>query len=188
VQAATDRGCSSVSRRKEGKRMKEIPLSQGYVALVNNEDYEELNRFKWTALVCRSAHRLQVYAYRNIKINGKVVTTLLMHRVLLGVECPKEVDHRDGNGINNQRYNLRACTRSQNCGNARHRPGGTSPWRGVSWSTERKKWLAVIFKDGKRRQLGRFKHEYNAAQAYNFAAEELFGEFARLNVPLEREP
>lgn len=94
---------------------------------------------------------------------------------------PYGVDHEDCNGLNNQRYNLRPANQTQNLAHARVRVGMTSPYKGVSYCKRTKKWVAQICAHGVHKFLGRFNKEYDAAQAYNFAAEELFGEFARLN-------
>lgn len=91
------------------------------------------------------------------------------------------MDHADGNGLNNQRRNLRAATFAQNTAN-QYIVRGTSRYKGVS-RYRNGKWVAQISYKGKNRGLGYFKHEYNAAQAYNFAAYEFYGDFARMNTP-----
>lgn len=105
-----------------------------------------------------------------------------MHRLILGVTNPKiKIDHRDGNGLNNQRHNLREATQAQNLANSRPR-SGSSRFKGVTFRSP-DKWIAQISKDGKHTYLGIFRDEFDAATAYNFAAIEMFGEFARLNRP-----
>jgi hypothetical protein len=148
--------------------VKGIQLTRGYVALIDDEDFERVSKHRWRAHV--SLHT--VYARRNTKKNGYI----WLHRFILGVS--QKVDHRDGNGLDNQKSNLRRATSSRNCANARKRPG-ISRFRGVTRA--RDKWQAYLTKDNKRIYLGVFKDEVDAATAYNFAAEIYHGEFARFN-------
>lgn len=156
--------------------MKEIPLTKGYVALVDDDDYERVNAHKWYATVKARRGTTTVYAGRQ-----SMRRTILMHRFILG--CKEKVDHIDTSGINNQRYNLRPANNSQNKANSRKASGRTSIYKGVSWHKDTQKWQAAIAVNWKTIYLGVFKDECDAAQAYNFAAEEHFGEFARFNTP-----
>lgn len=163
--------------------MKEIPLTQGYVALVSDEDFERVNAFKWNAAVSRRNGLLRVYAKRKIRIDRKW-TTLRMHRFILG--CAEDIDHADHNGLNNQRDNLRPATNSQNGANrAKSTNPASSKWKGVCWRKDLQRWNAYIYVDQARRHLGHFKEECDAALAYNLAASMFFGEFAQYNVPIE---
>lgn len=150
-----------------------IALTQGYLALVDADDFEWLNQYKWTALVTGG----NVYAIRNEK--GKVI---LMHREIMQPPKGMVVDHIDGHGWNNLRLNLRTCTRRQNLCNTRPR-GGRSQYKGVRYEKRREKWIAEITHKGKKHYLGAFDDEIEAAKAYDRKAVELFGEFARLNFP-----
>ena len=160
--------------------MKEIPLTQGYVALVDDEDFERVNAHKWCVQIDRSNSRPRIYAMGRIQRGGKAMQ---MHRFVLGHDGP--VDHRDHDGLNNQRFNLRPTTKSQNAMNSRKAPGKSSRYKGVSWDAARGKWFACIRQNYKTRPLGRYREECDAAQAYNLAAEMMFGEFAHFNYPLE---
>lgn len=157
--------------------MKEIKLTQGQVALVDDEDYEYLNQWKWYAQKSRGTF----YACRYTKNE-----VLIMHRIILNTPFNMEVDHRDHNGLNNQRHNIRNCTRSQNHMNKD--PRGSSKYLGVSWDKSRNKWRAFIqtrqISNGKRKTLfnGQYNTEEEAAIAYNEAAKRLHGEFANLNI------
>ena len=162
--------------------MKEIKLSKlgknrnlNLVALVDDDDYEWLNKFNW----CATGVNGKYYATKRSKRGEKRV---LMHRLILGLTDPKILsDHEDRNGLNNQRNNLRICTRSQN--NANRTPIGSSKYLGVFYqpmSTNRP-WYARIVKDKKKKYLGSFSTEREAALIYNKAAIELHGEFANLN-------
>lgn len=158
--------------------MNTIPLTQGYSATVDDADYEALARFKWHIQKVKTKHGTNLYAARRErKVNGKR-RHVLMHREILG--CSEGVDHKDLDGLNNQRKNLRPCTGTQNQANVSSRPG-TSQWKGVFWCKMTSKWCAQIKNGGTMKTLGRFSDERDAALAYNHAATELFGDFARLN-------
>lgn len=146
---------------------KSIQLTQGKIALVDDEDFERLNQYKW----CFSGQ----YAQRKV-----LRKTILMHRVIL--ECP-QVDHIDGNRLNNQRSNLRACNHAQNQMNREKSKGLSSVYKGVSWHKQVEKWRARIQTNQGCLYLGLFESEIEAAQTYDEAAKEHFGEFARLNFP-----
>ena len=152
--------------------MKKIKLAHGKVALLDDEDYEKLNKYNWS--LSRRHHML----YATSKMGtGK---TSKMHRVILAVPLNIEIDHRDNNGLNNQKDNLRICTRSQNQAN-RNSLIGTSVYKGVSRAPRSRLWRTDIQARGKHIYLGQFKSEKDAALVYNVAAIKYFGEFARLN-------
>lgn len=159
--------------------MKEIPLTKGYVALVDDADYEILSSYRWYALVHSTKTNTRIYATTTTSKDGKTVS-VYMHRMLTGFTI---VDHADSDGLNNQRSNLREVTQSQNLANMR-KTRGVSKFKGVYWSPEDRKWKSKIQKHGKRHTVGSFRDEVDAATAYNFVAFELFGEHARMNVPI----
>lgn len=167
--------------------MKTIPLTQGQVALVDDEDYEEVSKFKWHANGC-NARTKTFYAYRSICVNGKR-TTIKMHRQILKLPsgAVPQVDHIDGNGLNNQRNNLRTCTETQNRGNVRLTIANTSGFKGVRWFKPSKKWVSRIIVNKKYTHLGYFNHAIDAALAYDDAASKHFGEFALLNIEIMNE-
>ena len=162
--------------------VREIQLSKGYVALVDDEDYEWLSERSWYANGTKSKGIYARASYRN-----KNVT---MHRLILGL--PKGegiVDHIDGNSLNNQRSNIRVCSQGENLQKARGRDKITSSkYLGVdrhsksSSSENANPWRAAIKVRGVTRNLGCFKTEEEAALAYNKAAKEIYGEHARLNI------
>lgn len=152
--------------------MKQIPLTQNKVALVDDEDWELVSQYKWYAHKCDN----QFYARTNIYKEGKR-TLLSMHQLLTG---GKLIDHINGNGLDNRRENLRPCTTQQNGQNSTSRIG-TSSYKGVSFDARRNKWFARIYVEKKNKFLGYFADEKIAAIAYNKAATEYFGEFAKLN-------
>lgn len=160
--------------------MKHIQLGNNRgIALVDDEDYEELSSHKWYIL--QENHT--AYAVTNIKRNDKR-TSLRMHRLIMGEPESMDVDHEDGNGLNNQRYNLRICTSSQNKMNQR-KTRGSSQYKGVSLYKKTNQWRAMITKDGKFYFLGYRDSEIEAAKLYDDAALKYFGNFANLNFPKE---
>ena len=165
--------------------MKEIVLTQGKVALVDDDDFEWLNKYNWHA--AEGERDRTFYARKYIKENGKV-KMLLLHRFIMGLSDSKaKVDHIDKNGLNNQRSNLRICTQQENSFNKRPCENKTSKYLGVYLRQVTKRgrlytyWRAEIKKDNKSIRLGYFKTEESAALAYDAKARELFGEFANPN-------
>lgn len=158
--------------------MKVINLTKGFTAIVDDCDYEIVSKFKWRALVCQHT----IYAYGRIKINKEIIP-ILMHRFILGLgnDDVFEVDHINGNGLDNRRLNLRPCTSQQNKRNMKRRSDNTSGFKGVTWNIERKRWISQIGINGTTKRIGRFKNKIEAANAYDKKAKEIFGEFARPN-------
>ena len=153
--------------------MKQIELTQGLFALVNEEDFEYLNKEKWCAMNLKKADK--IYAVRRHK--NKIV---YMHRVILNPEKGMVIDHIDRNGLNNTRDNIRACTPSQNQANRRVWIKKTSS-RFLGVIKHQNGWLSSITKNRIRMTIGCFKDEIEAAKAYNEAAIKHHGEFATLN-------
>ena len=153
--------------------MKVIPLNQGKYAIVDDIDYERVSALKW--YVNQSGRDKTWYAITN---TGR----FRMHRFILCLTDPKiEVDHIDGDGLNNTRNNLRIATRTQNLANQQKRENTSSKFKGVSLDRRRNKWQSNIRMNGKRKWLGQFNNELDAAKCYNVAAIEFFGDFAKLN-------
>ncbi len=157
--------------------VKEIRLTRGKVALVDEEDFDELNKYKWSAF----KHRNTFYAVRNVR--GKPL--LRMHRVIMGDVKGVIYDHINGDGLDNRKSNLRIATAQQNNMNRIPRKGCSSKYKGVSWNKPNKKWLCILGHNYKNTYLGSFDDEEECARAYDKKAKELFGEFARLNFPEE---
>lgn len=158
--------------------MREIKLTQGKVALVDDWEYERLSKYTWHAI--KSGRNL--YAGRNIPYNNqRAQKQIRMHNVVFPPPINLEVDHIDGNGLNNQKHNLRHCSRTENQMNQRPTVESSSKYKGVCWDRDKFKWRARIRLDKKIFHLGYFKSEKDAGLVYNCAAIEHFGEFARLN-------
>lgn len=146
----------------------------GAKAMVDDEYFERLSAYRWMA----TRPQKIVYAVRSTTVNGKK-TMIRMHREILGADIG-QIDHVDGNGLNNTRANLRECTNAQNQHN-RKRTRGASRYKGVSWHKGTGKWRATIVLERKQKSLGYFDRELDAANAYNVAALKNFGEFASIN-------
>ena len=154
-----------------------IPLTQGLFALVDGEDYEKLSKYKWYALKARNTY----YAVRQKTVNHKKQKTIFMHRQILTAQTKDETDHCNHCGLDNRKYNIRLCTRSQNQHNSLPRKNTSSRFKGVYWCTSYRKWRCRIYISGQQIYLGSFSNEIKAAKAYDNKAKELFGEFAHLN-------
>lgn len=150
--------------------MKKIYLSKGKFALVDDEDYDFLIQWKWH--ISQSGYA--------VRTDNRLKKTTMMHREVNKTLKNLETDHIDGNKINNQKNNLRSALKVQNQGNRKPQKG-TSKFKGVCWNKENKNWRAGIRVNKKSKCLGSFKNEADAARAYNIAAKEYFGDFAKVN-------
>lgn len=159
---------------------KKIPLTQGKFALVDDNDYEELSKYKWYASEMKKRNW---YAGRNRKKHEGKDGLILMHRFIMKAKKGTQVDHIDGNGLNNQRSNIRICTNSQNQANKKMPRTNKSGYKGVSWFKRDKKWRAKMIFNGKDIHIGLFKKIEDAAKAYDLAAVKFQGEFAKINFP-----
>lgn len=148
--------------------MKQIQLTNGKMALVDDEDYENINKHEWYAIKGRYTY----YAVRTSK-------HIRMHSTILGIN--EEIDHKDGNGLNNQKDNLRRSSQQQNMCNRKKFINSTSKYKGVYWNKNLKKWQVQIRVMKKAIYLGLFENEIEAAKSYDNAAIIHFGEFAKLN-------
>ena len=157
--------------------MKRIVLSQGKFALVDDADFEWLNQWKWHASKVSQTY----YAAHTIHKSNRKWTSIQMHHLILEAGIGMQIDHKNNDGLDNQRNNLRICTRSQNQMNARKRKNGTSQYKGVYWYARYNKWHSAITANQRRHCLGYFQNETDAAIAYDKKAKELFGKFAKLN-------
>jgi G3E family GTPase len=158
-----------------------LQLPTGEFVFFDREDAALIRRYRWTKL--ETSHNIYAVA-RGSK------GTVYMHRLLLKVKDDLRVDHRDGNGLNNRRRNLRKATSQQNNQNAKARRSGSSKYKGVFWSNSRQIWRIQIqtVEMGKRKTYSdRSTSEVLAAYKYDVLARKYFGEFARLNFPREGE-
>lgn len=149
--------------------MKEIPLTQGEFALVDDADYPLVSQYKWFA------NRTRRW-YVSAVVDGRQV---YLHRFLMNPPVGMVIDHIDGDGLNNTRANIRICTDTQNKQNRIKTAKGKSPYKGVF--PVKNRWQAFLQSNGERVNLGCFSTPEEAARAYNQGAIREFGEFARLN-------
>ncbi len=164
--------------------MKEIQLTQGKVALIDEADADLIEGYGWYAY--RSPKNGEYYAQANVRRDQSRYTTIKMHRLIAAAESGEQVDHANHNGLDNRRSNLRRCTQSQNQANARKRKD-SSGWKGVHFVKSSRVWRTRIQVRGRRILVGDFKNPEDAATAYNFAAAEHFGEFACFNLAKENQ-
>jgi hypothetical protein len=147
----------------------EIPLTQGKVAIIDDEDWPLVSSHKWHASAKTNYSITSWYAVDSKRIP--------MHQILGG----KRWDHINGDSLDNRRSNLRPATHQQNNCNTGAHFSSTSKYKGVSWATRQTKWVAQIKVFGHNKHIGVFTDEHKAALAYDQAARQYHGEFAWLN-------
>ena len=152
--------------------MKKVYLTKGGITLVDDQDYEKVNAYKW-------------FRKKN-NYGGEMAMTTngpkeYLHRLIMDPPKGMNVDHINGNGLDNRRANLRICTPAENSRNSKIYSNNTSGFKGLTWHKGSKKWTVRITKNYKRVHVGYFTDVIEAAQAYNLAATKYFGEFAKLN-------
>lgn len=153
-----------------------ITLSSGAVAVIDAADAPHVSAWNWTAR-SKSAGST-VYVTR-----GGPTGVIHLGRALLGIADGRFVDHRDGDGLNNRRANLRVATRRQNAWNRKIGSANSSGFKGVCYRSDRSTWLAAITSEGRLIKIGTFSAPEDAARAYDEQARRLFGPFAALNFP-----
>lgn len=156
--------------------MKVIPLPSGEKVFVDDEDYGFVSRFKWRMSGKYAATTSGIHYNDSSKRN-----TVYMHRLVLLAPASLQVDHIDGNKLNNKKSNLRVCTATQNRGNTPYQTNNTSGFKGVTYDKARRQWKAQISYKKVAKGLGRFNKKEDAARAYNQAAKKYYGIFAWLN-------
>ena len=162
---------------------KRIPLTKGEFTIIDDADFDLVSKWKWFLVSSKIDRSALKYAGRN-EHNGGKKSTILLHRVLTGVKPGLVVDHIDGDGLNNQRGNLRICTHQQNISNSKKRKNGVSSgYIGVHHHSQNPCFVSQIRSGPKTIHLGCFKNAIDAAKAYDSAALRLRGKYARLNFP-----
>jgi len=162
-----------------------IPLTKGYSAIVDDEDYDYLMQWKWYAHIYQKTNKVgtpstyaHIYAQR-----WELKHQLGMHRVVLGLGTDDTrwlIDHINHNGLDNRKTNLRVCTNTQNIGNSRPK-AGSSKYKGVHYCLTRKVWVSRLTNNGKVVYIGQFQSELEAALAFDDVAIKTRGEFALTN-------
>lgn len=153
--------------------MKEILLSNGKTTMVNDEDYDFLNKWRWNF----SGNYVLRHEWKNKKYAG----TIIMHRLINKTPKGLVTDHIDGNTLNNQRTNLRSCTIVENVRNSKKQKNNKGEFKGVCYDKKRNKYESHIMLNGRKNHLGRYKTAIQAAVIYDFFAYKLFGVFANPN-------
>ncbi len=152
----------------------QIPLTQKQVALVDKIDFSELNKYKWYAhKKSRIFYAMRMVGRRN---NRKIIP---MHTAIMKTPKGMEVDHKDGNGLNNQRNNLRICSHAENSRNKGKHIDNFSGYKGVCWHKQTKKWIARIMFNNKAFHLVSFLNKEKAYNTYIKACRKYHGDFAK---------
>lgn len=151
---------------------KRILLTQGRFAIVDESDYDYLSQMKWN--YSKTAHNY----YARTKING---SNKYMHRIIMKEPDGLQIDHINGDTIDNRRCNLRICTNQENARNSKSRKG-KSKYKGITWSKRDLNWKAQIQVNYVNYHIGYYDTEEEAALAYNKEAIKRFGEFAKINI------
>lgn len=160
--------------------MNKISLTRNMFSIVSDEWFTHLNKWKWFAM--RNKTSKTFYAARHQWVHGKRTSKrIYMHRVIMNARPGEQVDHKDGNGLNNLESNMRIASHSQNSFNTGLSKSNSSGYKGVSWSKGMKKWRSRIRIQGKETIIGYFDNLIEAAKARNEATIKHHGEFAWLN-------
>lgn len=184
-----DDGTTTIFVESKTWGRKEVLIDTEDLLRLDKEIPKKTTNGKWSVVLSKDSRSQSLfYAKINIlhpeggldKRGKKKTTTLFLHRTILSPPKKKVIDHIDHNGLNNKRSNLRICTVAQNTANKR-KGKGSSDFKGVSWHKRDQIWIATIHQKRKQLHLGYFNDELEAAKAYDKAAKDLWGEFAKLN-------
>mgnify|MGYP003392956036 CR=1 FL=1 len=159
--------------------MKLIKLPNNLFTMVDDEDFEIINKFKWN---CSTNRSKLPYVQRYTPFLNKKRSCIKLHRQIMSAKEGQYVDHINGNSLDNRKVNLRICTNKENSRNSRISRNNTSGYKGVIWNKRNKNWRARIGLEGKMFDLGSYKNKEDAAKAYNDGAIKYYGEYANLNI------
>ena len=164
---------------KYGYTYRRIYLGEGKWVILDQQDYYRLRIFKWIVY----GNGTNLYAIRHQLIEPNKTKTVYMHREIMNPPPDLVVDHRNCDGLDNRKQNLRFATHAQNTRNRRKKKNGSSQFLGVYFNKEKSTWDSQLMHNGKKIWVGRFDNEIDAAKAYDETARKYHGEFARLNFP-----
>lgn len=159
----------------KGFNMKKIPLTQNQVSLVDDEDFDKLNKFKWYADKQLSGFYARRMSYQNVR------KCIHMSHVIINCPKGKQVDHINHDTLDNRKDNLRVCSNRENSINRRMLSNNKTGYRGVVWHKRDKKFASQIKNKGKHYHLGSYDCKHEAALVYNRKAKELHGKYAFQN-------
>lgn len=155
-------------------------LINGHRVLVDEIDLAIVGGRRWIVSHRKTLNFTRLYV---VSLSSTGPRTTYLHRAIMKARSGEVVDHRNHDGLDNRRENLRIATPSQNVANMRRQPGRSSRFKGVSWNREKSRWESYIEVNGTKRRLGYFRVEADAARAYDAAALDAWGEFAWVNLP-----
>lgn len=155
-----------------------VDYSKYFIAIIDKEDIDKIKNYRWSVTKTKNTP----YAQSTKKDKLGTRTCILMHRIIMNAQKGQEIDHKNRNGLDNRKENLRFCTRQQNRWNSKKQNRSISLYKGVSWNKVAEKWQAFLCVNYKNKSLGYFDNQADAAIAYNNAAVKCFGEFAMLNI------
>ena len=160
-----------------------IDLTRGFCTSINVADLEHANKFKWRVSVQKrkDGSIRSKYAISSTPRSSGSRGAILLHRHLMKPPHDLQVDHINGNGLDNRRFNLRIANKSENQQNSRTPCNNTSGNKGVFWHKNKGKWMAQIGVNGKNIYLGIFKHKCDAEAAYVKASKDIHKEFSRID-------
>lgn len=144
------------------------------LSIIDDDDYDLIAKYSWSI-------DSNGYARHNLYIQNQKYKRITIHRLVMNAKINQQIDHINGNKLDNRKHNLRFCDKYQNAMNCKIHKHNTSGYKGVCWHKQSKKWRAYIVINDKQLSLGLFNNKKQAANAYNKKAKELFGEFARTN-------
>jgi hypothetical protein len=163
--------------------MREIPVGK-HIARIDDKNYDLISAYTWRPYIGGKPGRhktVYAIAHEHGRKFREPDVSVIMHRLILNAPKGIQVDHRDGDGLNNQEYNLRLADNISNAQNGRSQIGRSSQYKGVSLDKRHGTWKCYIRVNKVNKWLGQFKSEIDAAMAYDRAARKFFGEFACLN-------
>lgn len=161
--------------------MKLLSLNYGPPSKVDDDVHAWASRWKWSYDRGYASRRKYVQTIYTDGVSKQKYTKLYLHREIMATKSGEQVDHINGDGLDNRRKNLRICTQRQNTFNRRKQTNCRSGFKGVYWHKKAKKWASEVRADGTKYYLGLFESPIDAALAYNQAAQKYHGKFARLN-------